>query len=238
MIYKWWKFFFLFYFIIFKIIAQTDTITLPTTEIKAPKSYDSITYSIKTIQIISKEDIEKAPIYHINDLLDYSQSIDMRERGTMGIQGDISIRGGSFEQTIIMLNGFIMNNPQTGHHSLDIPINIDNIEKIEIINNSLARAYGVNAYAGAINIITKPSKTNKLQISAAGGEYGWYSGKISLSLNKNKTKNLISLSNMSSDGYIKNTDFYFKNIYTQNNISFNKFNLNIETGISDKNFGA
>ena len=73
--------------------------------------------NITNIQIISLKEIENAPVQSIEDLLEYAMNVDIRQRGRQGVQSDISIRGGSFEQVLIMLNGIKLNDPQTGHHN-------------------------------------------------------------------------------------------------------------------------
>ena len=75
---------------------------------------------IKKGYVISKNEIQNAPIQSIEDLLEYAVNIDLRQRGIDGIQSDISVRGGSFEQVLILINGIKINDPQTGHHSMNI----------------------------------------------------------------------------------------------------------------------
>lgn len=235
------KFFVLFNVILIlqiNLIAQNDTITLPSTEIIGNKEANILDEFLKTIDVIDAENIKNSPINNVNDILDYVKGIDLRERGNMGVQADISSRGGTFEQTIVMLNGIIMNNPQTGHYTLDLPIDPADIEKIIVLNGPLNRIYGANAFSGAINIITKPNKINNLRLSTAGGQYGWYSANGSLSFNSRKTINFISLGKMSSDGYFKNTDFDYDRVYIQSNAGFRKVTTQLEAGIGNKRAGA
>ena len=94
------------------------------TELKIKKN-------ITNIQIISSEEIENSPVQSVEDLLEYAINVDIRQRGRQGVQSDISIRGGSFEQVLIMLNSMKLNDPQTGHHNLNLPITLEQIERIE-----------------------------------------------------------------------------------------------------------
>ena len=70
---------------------------------------------LKIVNVISQREIQNAPVQSIEDLLEYAVNIDLRQRGIDGIQSDVSIRGGSFEQVLILLNGIKINDPQTGH---------------------------------------------------------------------------------------------------------------------------
>ena len=77
------------------------------------------------IQIISAEEIENAPVQTIEDLLEYAINVDVRQRGGQGVQSDISMRGGTFEQVLVMLNGVKLNDPQTGHHTMNLPVSME-----------------------------------------------------------------------------------------------------------------
>ena len=69
----------------------------------------------RIVSVIDKTEIEKIAVRDINDLLDYISGIDVRQRGMYGVQADVSIRGGSFDQILVLLNGVNITDPQTGH---------------------------------------------------------------------------------------------------------------------------
>lgn len=76
------------------------------------------TKQTRNIQIITQEDIKRLPARSVNELLAYINGVDIRQRGPFGSQADVNIDGGSFEQTLILLNGAKISDPQTAHHSL------------------------------------------------------------------------------------------------------------------------
>ncbi|MCK5104996.1 MAG: TonB-dependent receptor plug domain-containing protein, partial [Cyclobacteriaceae bacterium] len=154
----------------------------------------------RNIQIITSEDIRRNPIQSIPEILSYSPGLDIRQRGPMGVQSDIGIRGGTFEQTLILLNGIKLTDPQTGHHVMNIPIPLDNIQQIEVLKGPGARIYGQNAFAGAVNFITRVPDIQNIGIRAYGGSFGSYGGNLSLSLPLGNYKQYISLSRDASDG--------------------------------------
>ena len=80
--------------------------------------------SISTNPVVTDADIAQAPVQSINDLLKYAVGVDVRQRGPIGAQTDISIRGGTSEQIIILLNGINICDPQTGHNVMDLPIDL------------------------------------------------------------------------------------------------------------------
>lgn len=100
----------------------------------------------KTIHIISKEQIKEVPIVAIDELLKIYGGIDIRSRGAMGVQSDINLRGGTFDQGLIMIDGISLNDPQTGHHNLNQAIDLDDVEKIEIFEGAGTRWFDANSF--------------------------------------------------------------------------------------------
>lgn len=189
----------------------------------------------RTVSVLSAAEISKLPVNNFQDLLKFVNGLDLRSRGTEGVQADISIRGGSFEQTLILIDGIKIIDPQTGHHNLNLPINLENIERIEIIKGNGTKIFGSNAFSGAINFVTKKLNKNSISTSALIGEHGLFDLFLSAS---SKLNNNFFISRKKSDGYRFNTNF--KNdvfSYSQNFVS-NKSNFKLFLGYTDKNFGA
>jgi iron complex outermembrane receptor protein len=166
--------------------------------------------------------------------------VDVRQRGARGVQADVGIRGGSYEQTLIMIDGVNMSDPQTGHHNMDLPVNINDIERIEIVKGPAARIYGPNAMGGVINIITREANSNAIGGHGAYGEYGYYDLGAEGTLRRNKVSGRLSASRRYSSGYLggKDTDFDIKTINYKGVFKnkSNKFQLGM--GYTDKDFGA
>ena len=202
---------------------------------RAPVAFSQVA---RIVKVIGKDEIQSAPIQSLQDLLKYSLNVDVRQRGNLGVQADISIRGSSFDQVLILLNGININDPQTGHHSLNLPVSLDAIERIEILEGPASRIYGPNAFSGAINIITGTSDHSNLKGRISGGENGYYDGGISGTLISGKITNFISVDHRSSDGYIKNTDFKLTDAFYQGKLLTKTSNLELQLGHTDRNFGA
>ncbi|MDD3355707.1 MAG: TonB-dependent receptor plug domain-containing protein, partial [Dysgonamonadaceae bacterium] len=138
--------------------VKSDTIPdqeLEEVVVTASKAELPLSRASKIVTLITKTEIERSPAQSVQDLLNNVAGIDVMQRGPHGVQSDISLRGGSFDQVAILLNGINLTNPQTGHYSFDIPVNLSDIERIEIIQGPASLVYGASAFAGGINIITK-----------------------------------------------------------------------------------
>ena len=116
----------------------------------------------RTINLLSQRDIELLPSTNVYDLLDQISGVDIKQRGPEGVQADVSIRGGNFEQSLILIDGVKLIDPQTGHHNMNLPVALNQIERVEILKGQGAKSYGTNAFSGAINLITKKSGNDKI----------------------------------------------------------------------------
>ncbi|MFV0468336.1 MAG: TonB-dependent receptor plug domain-containing protein [Dysgonomonas sp.] len=192
----------------------------------------------RLITVITKDEIKQAPVQSIQDLLNYATGIDVLQRCGHGVQADISIRGGSFDQTAILLNGVNLSNPQTGHYSFDIPINLNDIERIEIIHGPSSLVYGASAFSGGINIITKKKPDHRAYGKIQAGSHKLFGTEAGISLNGGVSSNQLSVGYNTSDGYIQNSDYSISNVLWQTNLHVEKSEINIQLGYNDKRYGA
>lgn len=123
----------------------------------------------RNIYVIDNVTIAKLPGRTLQEILQYANGIDIRQRGAFGGQADISVDGGSFEQTVLLLNGTKIIDMQTAHNMLNLPIPVEAIERIEIVRGPAARIYGINSLTGAINIVTKKPTTSGVLVSTYAG---------------------------------------------------------------------
>ena len=220
------------------IYAQKDTVNMNPVEVNGLRMPRINSENSRIVLVIGNEEIRNAPVQDLNALLAYVVSADLRQRGQEGVQADVSMRGGSFEQTLILLNGIKMNDPQTGHHSMDIPVSIDDIERIEVLEGSGLRNYGINAYSGAINIITKKDKGKSIGLSAMAGQNKLYSFTARTTFDLCGIQNSLSVERKASDGYIFNTDFDVINLYYNGFKTIKTHTIEVQAGYNNKKFGA
>src|SRR5690554_969424 len=192
----------------------------------------------RQIAVISREQIEKLPAQSIQGLLRTALGVDIRERGPLGMQADISMRGGSFDQVMILLNGINVTDPQTGHYGLNLPVDLASVERIEILRGPAARVHGPNAFDGAINFVTKSGSENKVSAQLTAGDHGLYNLHAGLSHRKGAFGNYFSAQKGASDGYIDNTDFDILNLYYRGQVTREQSRFSLQLGYNDKSYGA
>ena len=216
------------------VFPQKDTIKLD--EVIISTNRISIPYfkTSRTVTLISNDEIKKFPATNVADLLQHVAGVDVRRRGVDGTQTDLYIRGGNFDQTLLLIDGIKLDDAQTGHHTMNSILSIENIERIEIIKGPAARVFGQNAFAGAINIVTKRNYNNSLKANVAYGSYNNIKGSIGLREKFEKGGIQIHLEKQKSDGYRFNTDFDNSSIFLKTNIN----NYQLLTSFNDRKFGA
>lgn len=221
---------------------EPDTLdaNLCTVEITANRGRSTFQEAARKVTVITRAEIEQAPVQTVNELLEYVANVDVRQRGQNGIQADISLRGASFEQTLILLNGIKITDPQTGHHSLNLPMALMDIERIEVLHGGASRVYGPNAFAGAINIITKNPKYSEATARLAGGEFGYNEQGASVTLAHPETSHShqFSILRNAGDGFMRNTDFEQLNLFWQSEVDLKKGNAFFNLGQNEKAFGS
>lgn len=222
-----------------RIYGQSDTtIVLDNMIISGNRISTPFAEASRNIHIITKEQIRNIPAQSIPEILSYTPGVDIRQRGPVGVQSDIGIRGGTFEQTLILLNGIKLTDPQTGHHIMNLPVPFDNIQQIEVLKGPGARIYGQNAFTGAVNFITKTPDVRKMGIRTYGGSFGSFGGNLSLSLPSDNAGTYMSFSIDGSNGYRHNTDYKIVQGFLQHDYRLKTGEINFILGLSDRKFGA
>ncbi len=205
----------------------------------------------RNIYVIDSETIKKLPGRSLQEVLQYANGVDLRQRGPFGSQADISIDGGSFEQTVVLVNGVKIIDSQTAHNMLNLPIPVEAIERIEVVRGPAARVYGINSLTGAINIITKkPVKSGVMVNAYAGSNFekdsedtgdtfygtGIQAGGV---ISKEKHQHSLFASHDKSNGYRYNTGFENNKLFYQGSVQADSLNHILGSfGYIKNGFGA
>ena len=195
---------------------------------------DALPGVARAIAVVTRTEVEAAPAPTIYDLLRTLPTLDLRQRGPLGTQADLSIRGGTFDQTQILLNGVNFTDPQTGHHSLNIPVDMAAIAGIEVMQGLSAPG----AIGGAVNITTAGRALNTMDITLEGGRWGYSHISGNATVGNRKLQAFVSASHRQSEGYIENTDFRTANFFTHARYFSAAGRFEAQLGYQDKDFGS
>ena len=182
----------------------------------------------RLITQVSQAEIEALPIQTVADILQYLPGVDVRTRGANGAQADISMRGGTFDQVLVLLNGVPLSDFHTGHYALNIPVSTEMIERVEVLQGTSANLHG--AFSGAINIVTKQAVSRQpsdVRLKLTAGMNGLVNPEVAASIQKDEALFNLSAEYSRAEGYYaprptekeatacRNSDFQLANIYFQ-----------------------
>ena len=198
----------------------------------------------RMVTVLTHDDIAQAPVQSVNDLLKMAVGVDVRQRGALGSQTDIGIRGGTQEQIIILLNGINICDPQTGHNVMDLPVQLSEIVRIEVLEGPAGRAYGTSSLMGAINIVTHPKRDERsAEVNVEGGSFGYAKASFTASLPA-RVATQLSGSYARSDGYSRsaagslNTDYKGTKGFYQGQYEDESVRVDWHLGVADKGWGS
>lgn len=159
--------------------------------------------------------------------------LNVVKRGLSRIQGDIMITAGTYEQASVMLDGIRINDPQTGHYNLDIPVTSLDIESIGVITTA-SPYFGFGAFTGLVSVQSRVISKDSVMTRAEYGTYNTWSAAVMAAKKVNDFKASISAEKAGSDGYWPETDFIKNTAFFKAGYGGNILSLAYE----DKNYGA
>ena len=229
----------------FSISVLSQSVDLDEVVVSESKIDIPFSKKYRSVEVIDSKSIIESGVNNVVDLLQQVSGVDLRRRGVAGTQADLYIRGGGFDQTLLLIDGMKMDDIQTGHHTLNLLLPIQLIERIEIIKGPASRIFGQNAFNGAINIVTKtlPKSDKKLfEVMVSNPTFGSFKqfGFLinSRLLLKEKFNAQLTFSRSKSDGYRYNTDYSNDFFFFKSEIKTKKNPINITSGFTEKKFGA
>ena len=222
-----------------------DTLVLGEAAVSASRAPLAADVQARQVLTLTRSDLEAAGVQSVNDVLKLSAAIDVRQRGGFGIQTDISIDGGTHDQITILLNGVPLVNPQTGHNAADFPLNLSDIERIEVLEGAASRVMGSQAFSGAINVVTRTSPSasqgqpSPLELQLEGGSYATFRGEARTAWAWGKGWSAsASGSYQRSDGAVSNGAFKGGKGFSQLIYDNTDFKAHFQIGATANDFGA
>lgn len=182
---------------------QDDPAPLEPVQVSASATARVLSDTFQSVTVIGREQIEAWPAATLSSLLAGVIGVDVQRRGEPGVQADIGIRGTSFEQTVVLLDGLPMGDPQTGHHNLNLPVPVEHIERIEVVKGPGAMAYGGTATGGVINVVTRSGgEAGSLSGQLRVGSHETRSGSFSGAMARGASRHRLSVDHLRTDGHL------------------------------------
>ena len=191
----------------------------------------------RTLNVLPAADPD-VPAFSFADVLKQDASIHVRERGPDGTQADLSIRGSSFDQTLVLINGMRVSDAQTGHHSLDLPLPFESVQQVEVLRGGGATLYGSDAVGGTLNFVTKKPERHELRLMGGLGDFGWNRWSASGAFQKGPWTQTVSAARDFSEGFLPGRDFRNLSLLTETFYDTKAGTTSALFGWNDRPFGA
>lgn len=170
----------------------------------APEPFENLA---RAVVVITREEIARLPVRSVAEVLQYLASVDVQSRGALGVQSDFSVRGASFGRTLVLVNGVRINDAQSGHHNADIPVPLDEVDRIEVLYGQGSSLYGADAFGGTINVITRRPAEGARRASVSAGQFGYVDAAAGVALGRDGLAQSIGVSASRSGGFMPARDF-------------------------------
>ena len=216
-----------------------DAVQLAQVEVQGQKRHP-LPPLVPKLSALSSQDIRQAGVQNFQDILRILPGVDIRSRGSENVQADLQMRGGTFDQCAVLLDGVDLSDPQTGHYALDLPLPMAALDRIEAWQGAGAWTYGIAPFSGAVNLIPTPLGGTYLELSASGGMYGYYQTEGHAQYSRKAWSVAADAGHSASRGHAENTDFKITQALVR--VGYNRpekagtFKLSL--GFADKKYGA
>jgi vitamin B12 transporter len=192
----------------------------------------------RSVRVMEKGELFGYGQEAIADAIDSISGTDIRRRGPEGVQADICIRGTTFEQNTILIDGIKINDPQTGHFDMDLPVTVADVDRVEILKGPASSLYGPNAFGGVINIITRKASGEELAVDGVGGSYDYYRTSLAATYPVSVLTNRFSIEESRSSGYMPETEFNILSLSDSARANTGFGDYDFFFGYTKKDFGA
>jgi len=212
--------------------SRTETMVVLGTA--APVPLAESPRSVEVLPLEGKKLATETPL----DFLRQDSSIFLEQRGAGGVQADLVLRGGSFEQTLVLLNGFRVNDSQASHHNLDLPIPLEAMNSIQVLEGAGSTLHGVDALSGVVDFLTAAPDHNSLMLRAAAGSFGENEESLLAGATHARWSGRLTASRNFSTGFIADRDYRNEDASAENWLGSRLGISDLMIASSDRSFGA
>ncbi len=231
-----------------EIHASTQSEGMPGSEPKEIESAKEVVVVTGTFTPLPLGEIDRAvsalplqtnpPYNHWVDAIQWDPSIDFRQRAPHDVQADISIRGSSFGETLIMVDGLRMDDAQTGHHDADLPLPTESLSRIEVLRGAGSTLYGSDAMGGAVNFITANGERPEIRVGAGVGNFGINQQSLAASLHHDRWGEMLTMARDFSTGFARDRDYRSFTAFSASDVKTRLGRSMVMLGFGDKAYGA
>ncbi|HEX6940067.1 MAG TPA: TonB-dependent receptor [Longimicrobiales bacterium] len=189
----------------------------------------------RAVEVLTAEAIARTPARTVADVLAWALGVDVQGRSPA--QADVAIRGASFEQVLVLVDGVRMSDAQTGHFDLDLAVPLSEVERIEILRGPATALYGADAVGGVIHIVTRRAAPS-LTANVDGGSFGTAGGAVGAGFRAGSVGARVAAEARRSDGHRPGTDYETVHARAALDIAAAGRTLRADVAFAARDFGA
>lgn len=233
--------------------SADDAYLLPPVYVSASRlPAENLADGARNVIVLDSEEIARRSPESIADLLSGLPGVDARSRGPFDVQTDLEVNGSTYSQVLVLVDGMRVNDPQTGHHTLNLPLAPEDLERVEITYGQGSAVHGPDAVGAVVNLVPRSNPANRLNLTghwgntlgnntfedALGVARGGQDASLSYGLRSEWGSIWAAAGKSRSSGYRADTDFDVDRALVSARIPFVKGDLSLLWGVQDKAFGA
>jgi vitamin B12 transporter len=216
--------------------AQRPSSAQPLDTVRVTTRTDgSLVTSTRSVEVITRDDLERRASRSLPDLLGFALGVDVQPRSPA--QADLGLRGSTFNQVVVLVDGVRVSDVQSGHYALDLAVPTSMIERIEILRGTGSALYGSDAIGGVVNIVTRTDSSFG-QVSTRVGSFGGASGSAALGRRAFGSPVRIGADIDRSSGHRDGTDYRITNVRGSADRALGVAHLSADAGLGVRQFGA
>jgi iron complex outermembrane receptor protein len=222
-------------------LIPSRVMTTRQVELIAGRTGGSYQERMQSIEKLTAAQLTALPVRSLPEALSYVGGVDVRQRGLSGTQADIGIRGGNFEQSLIVVNGFKMTDPQTGHHAANLPIPLIAVSEIQVFKSPTVLQFGQSALTGAVHVGAYASDAFQVKTTAYGGSFNSFGAQAMVRMKINKYQQMLAVARDQSAGHWYNSDYKNHQLFYTGSHTLGakeKHRLTYLGAYTDRDFGA
>ncbi|MBI5192750.1 MAG: TonB-dependent receptor [Nitrospirae bacterium] len=171
-----------------------------------------------TVTVITENDLREKNAATVSDVLREVPGLAVTQQGGPGKTSSVFIRGAESRHTLVLIDGIRVNSPTMGGFDF-ADMNVNDIERIEIIRAPLSTLYGSDAMGGVIQIFTKKAHTTSGTVTVETGSFDTKREDVSTSLKADRYDLHVSASHLETEGFSTSSTGNEKDGYRNTTIS-------------------
>ena len=199
------------------------------------RSDAALATSTRSVEVITREDLERRAARSLSDVLSVALGVDAQPRSPA--QADLGLRGSTYNQVVVLVDGVRVSDVQSGHYALDLAVPVGMIERIEILRGTGSALYGSDAIGGIVNIVTR-SDSSFADLATRVGSFGGANGRVALGAASGGTALRIGADVDRSDGHRDGTDYRITQVRGRAERPLGNARIAAGIGLGARQFGA